>query len=191
MKKNINKIISICCIILICISLMGGKKLNDWTSNQNKLHQIAELAREIGLEEDNPIIQEASFLWYTELEEIKILANVISFEANCCTDRHQQLVAAVVLNRKNSNKFPNTIKEVITQENQYNPSYIKNLPNYLTADDNMKKCFVNAIKTYCGKVECPDNVLFQSNYPELGYGYYEVIEVDTPYFKSTTYFAYG
>lgn len=191
MKKIINKIIWICVLIFICILTIGANKKNTWTSTQNKLHEIAELAREIGLEEDNPIIQEASFLWYTELEEIKILANVISFEANCCTDRHQQLVAAIVLNRKNSNKFPNTIKEVIIQENQYNPSYIKNLPNYLTADDDMKKCFVNAIKAYRGEVECPDNVLFQSNYPELGSGYYEVIEVDTPYFKSTTYFAYG
>lgn len=191
MKKIKNKIIFICIIIIFYSFAVGATTKDEWTPTQYKLHQIAELAREIGLEEDNPIIQEASFLWYTELEEIKILANVISFEANCCTDRHQQLVAAVVLNRKNSNKFPNTIKEVITQENQYNPSYVRNLPNYLIADDNMKKCFINAIKAYCGEVECPDNVLFQSNYPELGYGYYEVIEVNTPYFKSTTYFAYG
>lgn len=191
MKKVISKIIPIILIIFLSIFTTGAKNKNDWTVTQNKLHQIAELARSIGLEENHPIVEEASFLWYTELEDVKILANVIYPESNNCTDRHQQLVGAVIMNRKNSEKFPNTIREVITQENQYNPSYVENLPDYMTASDEMKRCFKNAVMAYRGLVECPNNVLFQSNYPELGHGYYEVIYVDTTHFKSTTYFAYG
>lgn len=191
MKKVISKVIPIILIIFLSIFTTGAKNKNDWTVTQNKLHQIAELARSIGLEENHPIVEEASFLWYTELEDVKILANVIYPESNNCTDRHQQLVGAVIMNRKNSEKFPNTIREVITQENQYNPSYVENLPDYMTASDEMKRCFKNAVIAYRGLVECPNNVLFQSNYPELGHGYYEVIYVDTTHFKSTTYFAYG
>lgn len=185
-----NKIWLVICVMFISIFTVGATPKNNWTSTQDKLHQIAELAREIGLEEDNPIIKEASFLWYTELEDVKILANVIYPEANNCTDRHQQLVGAVVMNRKNSNKFPNTIKEVITQPNQYSSSYVKNLPEYLTSSKEMKRCFHNAILAYCGEVECPANVLYQSNYPELGTEYYEVIEVKNTHFHSITYFAY-
>lgn len=191
MKRIKNRIIFICIIIIFYSFMMGATPKDEWTPTQHKLHQIAELAREIGLEEDNPIIQEASFLWYTELEEVKILANVIYPESNNCTDRHQQLVATVVINRKNSDEFPDTIKEVITQKNQYNPSYVENLPNYLTSDKEMKRCFKNAILAYCGKVECPNNVLFQSNYPDLGTEYYEVIEIKNSHFHSITYFAYG
>lgn len=189
-----NKIISICIVLIICFFMIGAvpnENENDWTPTQNKLHQIAELAREIGLEEDNPIIQEASFLWYTELEDVKILANVIYPESNGCTDRHQQLVGAVVMNRKKSNKFPDTIREVIIQPNQYSPSYIRNLPDYITSEKEMKRCFRNAVLAYLGEVECPENVLYQSNFPELGTDYYEIIEVKNPHFHSITYFAYG
>lgn len=191
MKKIKNKIIFVCFVIITLNFTFGFTPKDKWTTTQYKLHQIAELAREIGLEEDNPIIQEASFLWYTELEEVKILANLVYSESNNCTDRHQQLVAAVVMNRKKSNDFPNTIKKVITQKNQYSPSYIENLPNYLTSEKEMKRCFKNAILAYCGKVECPENVLYQSNYPNLGTDYYEVIEVKNAHFHSITYFAYG
>lgn len=188
--KKINKIFAYICIFISTITICYATS-NNWTNNQNILHEIANLARELGLEESNPIIQEASKLWFFELEDMKILANVVFFESRGCTDRHQQLVAAVVLNRKKSNKFPNTISEVITQKKQYNPKYLNNLPDYFTADSEMKRCFENAYLAYIGKVDCPENVLFQSNYPELGTGYYEIIEVDTKYFKSTTYFAYG
>lgn len=187
MKKTINKILICVCVIILCTAASS----KDWTDNQNTLHKIATLARGLGIDESNPILQEASKLWFFELEDIKILANVVFYEAGGCTDRHQQLVAAVVLNRKKSDKFPNTISEVITQKNQYNSKYLNNLPNYFTANKEMQRCFENAYLAYIGEVECPDNVLFQSNYPELGTGYYEIIEVDTKYFKSTTYFAYG
>lgn len=190
MKKKTTKIFFSTLLIIIMFFTTGASK-KEWTTAQEILHQIANCARELGLEETNPIIVESSKLWFFELEEVKILANTIFYEAGGCTDRHQQLVAAVVLNRIKSDKFPNTITEVITQKKQYNSKYIRNLPNYFTAEAEMKRCFENAYLAYTYQVDCPENVLFQSNFPELGNGYYEIIEVDTGYFKSTTYFAYG
>ena len=37
-----------------------------WTERQAKAHTIAEMARELGLEEDNPIIAECKRLWWEE-----------------------------------------------------------------------------------------------------------------------------
>ena len=58
MKKIKNKIVFICFIIILSSFILGATPKDEWTPTQHKLHQIAELAREIGLEEDNPIIIE-------------------------------------------------------------------------------------------------------------------------------------
>lgn len=177
--------------LLIISFLLMGMSYSHWTSTQNKVHEIAEIARELGLGEDDPIIQRASYLWLTEEKTIRILAKVVFNEAGCseCTDRHQQLVACVVLNRIKSNDFPNTIEEVIAQPKQYTKKYLQNLPNYIEADKDMKRCFDNAILAYLGKVDCPENVVYQSEYPDLGTGHYEVYYVSV--LGSTTYFSYG
>lgn len=178
-------------IVLISSLCLMGMTYSHWTDTQNKVHEIAEIAREIGLDEEDPIIQRASYLWLCEENTIRILANVIFNEAGCkyCTDRHQQLVACVILNRIRSDEFPNTIEEVISQRRQYSKKYLQNLPTYLESDDDMKRCFDNAILAYLGKVECPDNVLYQSEYSDLGSGHYEVYYVKA--LNSTTYFSYG
>ena len=93
------------------------------------------------------------------------------------------------MNRIKSNDFPNTIEEVIAQPKQYTKKYLQNLPNYIEADKDMKRCFDNAILAYLGKVDCPENVVYQSEYPDLGTGHYEVYYVSV--LGSTTYFSYG
>ena len=107
MKKTINKILLCICAIIFC----AGSSPKNWTDNQNTLHAIATSARRIGLDESNPIIQEASKLWFFEEEDMKILANTVFYESGRCTDRHQQLVAAVVINRKNQTSFPIPLKK--------------------------------------------------------------------------------
>lgn len=165
------------------------KAIENSTFIQKTVHSIAEMAREIGLPEDNPIIQEASKQWFMDMEEIKILAKVVYHEARGSNDRCQQLVAQVVINRINSPKFPNNIKAVINQKNQYNSMYTVNLPDYNNCDDVMKHCFENALLAYKGQVECPTNVLFQSEYYYLGTGIYESIYSEVTH--TTTYFNYG
>lgn len=154
-------------------------------------HDIAELARSLGLPEDDPIILRAKELWHSaddapaDPDELAIIANVVWNEAGYCTDRHQQLVAQVILNRVMSDKFPDTVREVIAQPRQYSVKY-------LTPDPDIpERCFANALAAINGDVVCPANVLYQSNYPDLGSGHYEVIYTDTGWFKSTSYFSYG
>lgn len=51
-----------------------------------------------------------------------LLAKIAMAEAEGESIKSKALVIATVLNRVSSNKFPNTIKEVIFQENQFSPT---------------------------------------------------------------------
>lgn len=57
--------------------------------------------------------------------DLDLLARIINAEAGCdwMPDWVQQMVGSVVLNRVNSEYFPNTIREVIYQPGQYGPVY--------------------------------------------------------------------
>ena len=182
------KILIVALILATALLLMAAAP---WTSNQDRAHRIAELAREAGLGEDSAIIREASVLWWAEREDCRILANVIAHEAPCCTDRHQQLVAQVVLNRVADGRFPDTVRTVVTQPRQYHASYVEDLPEYATASAEMKRCFANAVAALDGNVDCPAEVIFQSEFQSLGAGTYERIEVNTGAYRSVTYFNYG
>lgn len=179
------KKLNIVVLVLLAAALLIGAA--PWTSRQTKAHDIAEIAREMGLSEDNPIIVEASRLWWAEREDTRIIANVVYNEAGNCTTRHKELVAAVVLNRVASPRFPNTVREVVEAPRQYDPKYAQNLPDYATADETMRSCFHAAIAALSGEVECPKNVVYQSEFPNLGTGNYETI---VPTIGQTTYFNY-
>lgn len=125
--------------------------------------------------------------WWTN-EELDMLAAVIFYEAGSddCSDRHQQLVAQVVLNRVASDKFPDTIYDVITQQNptQYS-TYKLVLKNMGNKDVIPQRCYDNALKVLNDEVDCPDNILWQANFIQ-GSKIYETHR--TSY--SITYFCY-
>ena len=52
-------------------------------------------------------------------QDYKILSKLITSECSICSEEEALLVASVVLNRVESKKFPNTLKEVIFQKNQF------------------------------------------------------------------------
>lgn len=58
--------IFILAIILIGVMAISTSAVSGWTDNQNTAHEIAELARSMGLPEDDPIIQRASAIWWDE-----------------------------------------------------------------------------------------------------------------------------
>lgn len=121
--------------------------------------------------------------------DLDLLAAVIYYEAGSddCTDRHQQLVAQVVLNRVASDEFPDTIYDVIMQTKpsiQYSP-YKKIAKNAGNRDIIPQRCYDNALIVLNGEVECPSNIVWQANFKQ-GSGIYEVHK--TSY--STTYFCY-
>lgn len=162
-----------------------------WTSRQHKAHQIANIARELGLPEDSAIISEASRLWWAEQEDARIIANVVAHEAPYCTERHQRLVAQVILNRVADPRFPDNVRDVVTQPGQYHPSYVNDLPDYASASPEIRRCFAAAVAALNGEVDCPESVIFQSEFEQLGAGTYERIEVDTGAYRSVTFFNFG
>ena len=51
--------------------------------------------------------------------EMQLFATVVSSETGYCEDAAQKAVAHTIINRLRRDDFPNTIYEVLTQENQY------------------------------------------------------------------------
>lgn len=181
----IKKIICILCLIVILTTCVYA------TDRQDKIITVINNLIDFGITEDHPIIYDLWTIWLYDTEEIKILANTVWYESQGCTDRHQQLVAQVVMNRVARQDFPNTIREVVIAPRQYQKFYVDNLPCYFESSEEMKRCFHNAVKAYRGEVDCPSNVVFQSNDSKLGMRNYETIKFESPWFKSTTYFNYG
>lgn len=59
-----------------------------------------------------------SSITYTQ-EEFDMLCATVMAEVGYCSVESQQLVTSVILNRVKSDKFPSTIKEVLTADNQF------------------------------------------------------------------------
>lgn len=159
-------------------------------------HEIAELARSLGLGEDDPIIVRARELWWGADEEFcadrDIIATVVYNEAwGGCSERHRELVAAVVVNRVASELFPNTVTEVVAQKGQYHPAYVYAGSIYgqrARADAEVwAQCQDIASRALLGEVECPSDVLYQAEFVQGSAGVYKTHE--TTY--STTYFCFG
>jgi len=116
-------------------------------------------------------------------EDLMLLARLINGEAGSewIPDEHQQLVGMVVMNRVNSEYFPNTITEVIYQPGQYSC-----VGNSIWNEDPPQRVIDNAKLVLEGKVYCPPNVLFQAEFLQ-GTGIYKTFAND----YSTTYFCYA
>lgn len=173
------------------------EQIAELEKKQISAFSIVKSAKDLELEDKNPIIVEASEIWfqayqekqillekYEELkkeyeketeankatysnEDLMLLAKLIYEEAgsNWLTDEHQQLVGNVVLNRVKSSKFPNTIKEVIYQSGQYSTAY--KLNNTVPDERTIK----NARLLLEGLRVCPDDILYQANFPQGKYTY--------------------
>ena len=61
----------------------------------------------------------ASIGYTPTVEEMNMFCTIVSSETGYCEDAAQKAVAHTVINRVLSDKFPNNIYEVTTQENQY------------------------------------------------------------------------
>ena len=51
--------------------------------------------------------------------DMNMMCTIVSSEAGYCDDMAQKAVAHTILNRFNDSRFPNTMYEITTQENQY------------------------------------------------------------------------
>ena len=196
-SHHVIRLLAIPVIILVIVLFSGFRAAQP--DKAETAHIIAELARSIGLSEDHPIITECQKIWWENYEnrdsdwytdgDVDALAAVVYHEAGYgCTDRHQELVAAVVLNRVRHSDFPDTITGVITQKGQYFGADLSYEGQYMRSAmqaDVWEHCKSIAVKALRGEVDCPSDVVFQANFPQ-GNGIYEYGY--TSY--SVTYFCY-
>lgn len=185
-------LLAITLTLIICIGMMAN---TPYKTQQNNAHEIAELARQMGLPEEDPIIVRAGELWWDADANFKndrdIVATVIYNEAwGGCSERHRELVGAVVANRVRSTLYPNTFYDVVAQPGQYSSAYVtpgSRCWNAARADQTIwAECQRIAGRVINDEVECPANVYYQAESTQ-GCGTYEVCS--TSY--STTYFCYG
>ena len=159
------------------------------TALENELDVVEEsLDGEIPIPKPENISPPTSQMpWYTE-EEFELLSRLVYAEANVwknyetgcweyCSDEWQMNVVCVVLNRMHSNKFPNTIKDVIYAPGQYYPAYTPGGLD-LVPDE---RAYENVRRVLDGEYSIPENVVFQAQFLQ-GTGIYQQI--------GNTYFCY-
>ena len=117
------------------------------------------------------------------LTDLAILANVIAGEAPYCPQEHQIAVAAVVLNRVADPRFPDTVAEVVGQDGQYSERYLDEM-------EIPEGCLEAAQAALDGEHDVPSDVIYQANFPQ-GAETWWISEVDTGWWRSTTYFCRG
>lgn len=146
MKNKIYKIIIYTLLICIVIGAIScgaqattEQKVMETSDKQNKLHEMAEQARNWGISDDDILIKRLQELWWEEYyrieeelkkpivdpNELEWLACVIFQEAGGdeCTDLCRYYVGDVVLNRIMDDRFPDNMYDVLTQKYQYGRYY--------------------------------------------------------------------
>lgn len=120
---------------------------------------------------------------YTE-EELDLLSRLIFAEVGCewIPDDIQLYVGSVVLNRVESDLFPDNIYDVIYAKGQYSPTWSGAINN--TPDE---RTIANAKRLLEDGSLLPANVVFQANFKQGDGVYHEYY--DEP-LGTTTYFCY-
>lgn len=178
------------CILLIvlCILLATPAHAYDGdritTARQAALHEAADILRGCGYAEDSDVIRALGAEWSKEQEALDIIARVVQGEAGACPVEHQIAVAAVVVNRINSDLFPGTAREVVAQPGQYTTLYLRGF------DRTSRACYEAAKIALDGTDEVPDDVIWQAQFPQ-GAEVWWASYVDTGWWRSTTYFCRG
>lgn len=86
-------------------------------------------------------------LWYTE-EEQKMMEYIIQQEVRGATLKHKRIIAQVIVNRVKSEKFPDTITEVILAKNQF--SSVSNYYNHTyEPDEDTKQAVKEVLNNEC------------------------------------------
>lgn len=112
-------------------------------------------------------------------DELYRLARQVYIEAGCSwiSDEHQRMVATVVMNRVESDLFPDTVYGVLTQRGQY--AYRNLNPD--------ERAVRNALVVLEGHRALPSGVVYQSNFPQ-GSGVY--LSIYDRHLGTTTYFCW-
>lgn len=95
--------------------------LNETTAMTAEMENFVKLATDT-MEQGREIVEVKREEQEKQEEMLKLLAAIIFCEAGNQSYEGQVAVGAVIMNRVNSSKFPNTIEEVIYQKGQFTPA---------------------------------------------------------------------
>jgi hypothetical protein len=126
--KKIIKPILIVLMLILCISQMAITCVPStqlWTPKQEKAHQIAQTAREMGLPETDPIITRASAIWnenayiqyYTDDDAIMLAKTMFGEARGIRSETELACIAWTVLNRVDAGY--GSIGQVVTAHKQF------------------------------------------------------------------------
>lgn len=208
-KIRLKQEIIVCCLCMIPFLIVGFVLSNIpmFTSVNKNVDSSSEIAEEITKEIEETdteidtevtIIEEeenicASPIHNYTYDEIMLLACAVYSEAGSCSDERQMYVASVILNRVNSEYFPDTIYDVIYQTEpcvQYAcvtngmidstlDKYNGNCTDY--EFQYLENTYQNVLYVLENGSLLPENVVFQAGF-EQGSGTYKKI--------GNTYFCY-
>ena len=196
MYKHLVKTLAVLVVLVVCGTHMVIEADAAYLQfeNQEQAHERANQLRDEGAAEDDPRIKAEKDIWWLAQNQFwyerDLVATAIYIEAwGGCSDRHRELVGSVIYNRLNSDVWPDSIYEILAAPRQYSKSYVtpgSRAWDSARADQEIwAHCRSIAEKVLRGEVECPPNVVYQSN--EKQGKVYE--KYYTPY--SVTYFCYG
>lgn len=172
-------------LIITCAALMvaaaPSQDVPVRTAKQDALHVAAEHLRSAGYTDEDEEIRTLSAAWWAEQDKLDVVARVVMGEAADCPAEHQIAVAAVVVNRVNDERFPDTVREVVAQPGQYSTSYLTGFAR------TTRSCYVAAKAALDGTDNVPDDVVWQAQFPQ-GRSTWWISAVDTGWYASTTYF---
>lgn len=96
-------------------------------------------------------------------DDVNMLAHLIFSEcgSNWCTEEMQYLTGSVVINRVNSEDYPNTIEDVINQKGQYSCSSY-----YLQKDFDNDTIWEIAKELIVFGTDTPANLVYQSQFKQ-------------------------
>lgn len=137
--KRLTILLTVLLVIVSVVPVYAG-----WTTNQTKANQMANIARSMGLSESNPIIVEASRIWWEEQNKVvaqvaqqtnydaglqnflnqhysdaRAMAGTMFAEARGLDKREMSMVAWTILNRWDSGRFGGTLSSVIWAKSQF------------------------------------------------------------------------
>ena len=110
------------------------------------------------------------------VEEILLMAKVMELENGCNSDLCLLYTGSVILNRRSSPRYPDTVQGVIYDKGQYADWTLRHIPTVKVSGRVMALALKLAT---CGTLD--DELIFQSMHPELGHVKFKI---DTEYFAT-------
>lgn len=110
---------------------------------------------------------------YISEDDRYCLACAICQEAGGLSEHMQMLAGSVVLNRVENRRFPDTIRGVLEQDYQYGMmwKYGVHFPEWAT-DEDKDRCYAVADRLLAGERACPENVIYQAEFPQGSEAYF-------------------